>query len=139
MLKRLCLIMAAFCCHLFIYSAIGQNATISGKVSDAKNGEEIIGATIKVKGTAFGAISDVNGNYLIKGIKPATYDIEISHAGYKVQIKDNILIKPSESKILNILLAPDTKELKEVVIAAKIDKQTASGLLLQQKNLASIS
>ena len=131
--------MAAICCHLFIYSAVAQNASISGKISDGKNGEEIIGATIKIKGTVYGAISDVNGNYLIKGVKPATYDIEISHAGYKVQLKESILLKPSEGKILTILLLPDTKELKEVVIAGKVDRQTASGLLLQQKNLASIS
>ncbi len=139
MIKRLNLIMAAICCHLFIYSAVAQNATISGKVSDGKNGEEIIGATVKLKGTAFGAISDVNGNYLIKGIKSGTYDIEVSYAGYKAQSKENNILKPSESKVLNFSLLPDTKELKEVVIAAKVDRQTASGLLLQQKNLASIS
>lgn len=139
MIKKLSLIMAAISCHLFIYSAVAQNATISGKISDGKNGEEIIGATIRVKGTAYGAISDVNGNYLIKGIKPATYDIEVSYAGYKAQSKKDILLKPSESKVLSFSILPDTKELKEVVIAAKVDRQTASGLLLQQKNLASIS
>ena len=135
MIKKLSLIMAAISCHLFIYSAVAQNATISGKISDGKNGEEIIGATIRVKGTAYGAISDVNGNYLIKGIKPATYDIEVSYAGYKAQSKKDILLKPSESKVLSFSILPDTKELKEVVIAAKVDRQTASGLLLQQKNL----
>jgi hypothetical protein len=76
---------------------------------------------------------------LIKGIKPATYDIEVSYAGYKAQSKKDILLKPSESKVLSFSILPDTKELKEVVIAAKVDRQTASGLLLQQKNLASIS
>jgi hypothetical protein len=131
--------MAAISCHLFMYSVVAQNATISGKISDGKNGEEIIGATVRVKGTAYGAISDVNGNYMIKGIKSATYDIEVSYAGYKPQSKQDILLKPNESKVFNFSILPDTKELKEVVIAAKVDRQTASGLLLQQKNLASIS
>jgi hypothetical protein len=139
MIKRINLIMAAICCHLFIYSAVAQNATVSGKVSDGKNGEEIIGATVKLKGTSYGAISDVNGNFLIKGIKPATYDIEVSYAGYKSQIKQDIVLKVNESKMINFSILPDTKELKEVVIAAKVDRQTASGLLLQQKNMASIS
>ena len=139
MIKRLILTMAAISCHLFMYSALAQNATISGKISDGKNGEEIIGATIKIKGTPLGAISDVNGNYLIKGVKPGTYDIEASYTGYKAQTRDNIQINTGESKVMSFSLLPATKEIKEVVISAKVDRQTASGLLLQQKNLASIS
>ncbi len=131
--------MAAICCHLFLFSAMAQNATLSGKINDVKNGEEIIGATVKLKNTSIGAISDVNGNYLIKGINAGSYDIEISYTGYKSQTKTNIQLKAGESKVLGFTLLPESKELKEFVITSKMDKQTASGLLLQQKNLANIS
>ncbi|MEO6722591.1 MAG: carboxypeptidase-like regulatory domain-containing protein [Ferruginibacter sp.] len=63
--------------------AIGQTKDISGTVTNEKN-ENIIGATIKVKGTTLSASSDDNGVFNLKGA-PDTAVIVISAPGYQDQ------------------------------------------------------
>ena len=53
---------------------------VTGRVVD-QNGEAVIGATIKVKGTNTGAITDLDGNFAIKA--KAGQELEISYVGMK--------------------------------------------------------
>ena len=55
---------------------------ISGKVIDKKTGEELIGVTIIVEGTAFGAITDFEGKYRISGLKPGVYTLIATYVSY---------------------------------------------------------
>ena len=59
---------------LFVATANAQ--TIKGVVTDADNGEPIIGATIKVKETSKAAVTDMNGKYSITGLTTGRYTIE---------------------------------------------------------------
>ncbi len=59
--------------------------SIKGVVSDAQNKETLIGANVKVVGTAKGAVSDLDGNYSIELPAGAT-QLEFSYTGYATQI-----------------------------------------------------
>ena len=61
-------------------AAFAQERTVSGKVVDAKTHETIIGASIKVKGTPAGTVTDLNGNFKIATASDAT--LQISYIGY---------------------------------------------------------
>ena len=50
---------------LLVFSAYGQQKTVTGVVTDNTDGLPLIGATIQVKGTSIGAASDVDGKYSI--------------------------------------------------------------------------
>ncbi len=50
---------------LLVFSAFGQQKTITGVVTDSTDGLPLIGATIQVQGTSTGAASDVDGKYSI--------------------------------------------------------------------------
>ena len=82
---------------------------IKGTVKDA-NGEAIIGASVVVKGTANGTITDFDGMFTISGV--STNDIlQVSFVGYKtleVQVKDK--------KNFSLILTEDTEVLDEVVV-----------------------
>ena len=57
-----------------------QNKTITGSVVDAK-GESVIGASVLVKGTTNGTISDIDGNFTLKNVaNNAT--LQVSYIGY---------------------------------------------------------
>ena len=60
-----------------------QHLSITGKVSD-KQGEPIIGASVLVKGTSNGVITDIDGNFNLKDV-PADGTLEISYIGYKAE------------------------------------------------------
>ena len=59
---------------------------VEGTVSDAKSGETLIGATISIKGTTTGTITDVSGNYRLESELLTDYSVLLySYVGYDVQ------------------------------------------------------
>ncbi len=60
-----------------------QTGTLSGTVKDASTGEALPGVNVIIKGTYYGAATDINGKYSIKNINSGTYNIDISLIGYK--------------------------------------------------------
>jgi TonB-linked SusC/RagA family outer membrane protein len=90
-------------------SANQQRAhTVKGKVTDDK-GEPIIGATVKVKGGAVGAISDLDGMFSIEVPDNAT--LEISYIGFSPMD-----VAVNGRRAINITLQEDNKVLNEVVV-----------------------
>ena len=62
---------------------IQQSETASGVVKDA-TGESIVGASVVVKGTTNGVVTDFDGNFSLKNVKKGDI-LEISFVGYKTQ------------------------------------------------------
>lgn len=86
----------------------GTVRKIEGTVKDTK-GEPIIGATVMVKGTATGTITDFDGNFSLDATDGA--NLEISYVGYQSQ-----QIKAISGKLLAVTLKEDTEILDEVVV-----------------------
>lgn len=84
-----------------------QNINVKGSISAEKGGETIIGASIKEKGATGGTISDINGQFLLKNIKPGT-TLVITYVGYKpveVKASPNMVIHLEENdKLLDELV-----------------------------------
>ena len=70
-----------------------QTGKISGKVSDKKTGETLIGVTVKIKGTTKGTSTDVEGRYVIGTLTPGKYIIEASYIGYSTKNITEIDVK----------------------------------------------
>ena len=87
-----------------------QSETASGVVKDAL-GETVIGASVIVKGTTNGTITDFDGAFSLSGVKKGDI-IQISFVGYQtVEMAWN-------GTPLNIVLKDDTQALEEVVVTA---------------------
>ncbi|MEQ9229522.1 MAG: TonB-dependent receptor, partial [Cyclobacteriaceae bacterium] len=61
--------------------AFAQGSRITGKVLDSSTGEPLIGATVLVKGTTSGDVTDVNGEFSI-GVSDGTYTVTVTYIGY---------------------------------------------------------
>ena len=73
-------------------------------------GEPIIGASILVKGTSNGVITDIDGNFTLSNVAP-TATLLVSYVGYKTQE-----IRVDGKTSFNIVLAEDAEVLDEVVV-----------------------
>ncbi|MCF8253212.1 MAG: TonB-dependent receptor [Bacteroidia bacterium] len=106
---------------LFSVQTWAQNtASFKGKVIDKKDQSELIGVTILIKGTSFGTSTDNEGKFLIKGIKPGEYTIEISYIGYKKIINTGLKLKAGEVKDLGTFqMQESTANIDEVVVLGK--------------------
>lgn len=83
-----------------------QQMTATGIVKD-ENGEPLIGVSVQVKGTAIGAITDINGNFSVK--VNSGQKLIFSYVGYKrVELKAAVG--------MNILMESDSEQLNEVVV-----------------------
>ena len=89
-------------------SLYAQNATLKGVIVDETD-TPLIGATVQVKGTSTGSITDFDGNYTIKANKGAV--ITFSYIGYKTQE-----IKFTGQPTVNSKMVPDNQTLDEVVV-----------------------
>lgn len=107
--------------------AVMQTGTVKGQIVDA-NGEPVIGASVLVKGTSNGTITDFDGNFSLNDASKGT--LVISYIGYKTQevaVKGKSLIK--------IVLQEDAEVLDEVVVVGygTQKKATLSGSVTQVK------
>ncbi len=93
----------------FVAMAQSNNGKVTGVVRDA-NGEPLIGATVKVKGTNQGTATDVDGKYSIKAAPGST--LVISYIGATPQE-----VKVTGS-VMDIDMADGTTKLDEVVVTA---------------------
>jgi len=110
--------------------------TLKGKVVDASGNEALSGATVAVKETGEGTLTDDNGNFSLEIKQPLPATLIISYLGYKpseffVQnFSDEIVIKLNEDKVT----------LKELVIqdSRLTDKQRESALTVESMDLLAI-
>ena len=93
---------------------VQQSETATGTVVDAMG--PVIGASVVVKGTTNGVITDFDGNFSLSNVKKGDI-IQVSFVGYATQeIK-------WDGKVLNVVLKEDTEMLEEVVVTGYGGKQ----------------
>ena len=96
--------------------------TIRGTVSDAVNGELLIGANVIVGQGPKGAMADLDGNYSITGLAPGVYQITGSFIGYS-SIIEEVTIKDKEVVIVNFPLQPEAILIGQgAEVVAKVDR-----------------
>lgn len=88
-----------------------QHQRVTGKVTDRQRNEAIIGASVLVKGSSQGAITDLDGNFSLKDV-PSDGVLQISYIGYK---SVEVALKPSQT-FYEIALDEDNQLLDEVVV-----------------------
>jgi len=114
-----------------------NSGTITGTISDKKDNSELIGVNVLLKGTSLGAVTDVNGKFVIKNVKPGEYSVEISYIGYNKTLLTGIKIGPGETKELQVQLIPTSVVSEDVVIVGKkplidIDKAQTVNTISQE-------
>ena len=104
--------------HLFLLAlAIGviqgaaQVTTVRGIVTTEEDGEPVIGASVIVKGTSLGTVTDVNGRFELSGFPPSATRLLISYISLMAK---EVAIAPQVS----VTLKSDTHLLDEVVVTA---------------------
>ena len=125
-----------------------ENGTIIGKVTDERTGEELIGASVSLKGTTKGTYTNKNGYYEINDVKPGKYTIAVSYIGYSTTTKA-IEVKSGKATEINLTLGQSALNLDEVIVTGSISersiRESANPITvispkdLENRNLTSLS
>ena len=120
------------------FISFSQLGSISGKVADSATGETIPGAKITVENVAKGAMTDLDGNFLIQNLAVGAYSLNISYYLYNTKIVTDILVKENEVTTLTISLDKTVKEIGPITVKVTINKESNANLLQLQRNSASV-
>ena len=101
---------------VLLFGACSMAASISGTVTDAKTGEGLIGVTVMVKGTYYGASSDFAGRFKITNMKGGTYNIEVRLIGYTPILKTGIKLAEEDTLTLDFKLSETALATEDVVV-----------------------
>ncbi|PNQ74022.1 TonB-dependent receptor [Hanstruepera neustonica] len=99
---------------------MGQ-VNISGTVSDT-NGETLPGVNVIISGTTQGAVSDIDGNFVIENVEDGTYTIQASFLGY-ANVNSSVEVSGNDVT-LDIVMNEDTESLDEVIITGVVNPRS---------------
>jgi len=126
-------------CALFSFS---QKGRIIGRVINSKNGEPLIGATIKLINKNKITQTDLNGNYSLSSLDSGKYSINCSYVSFTSLQVLNIDVRSNQTITRDIILDPAEK-MNNVIITSSSrsnkPKENISSLLLAQKNSSNVS
>src|SRR5574344_807020 len=129
MKERLFTLLACFVLSVGIMTA--QTKRVTGIVTSAEDGEPVIGASVLVKGQTIGAITGIDGDFVIPNVPESAKTLVVSYVG---MISQEVDIKPGTMKVA---LKSDSKALDEVVVTAMGIKRDRKALGYAAQDLKS--
>ena len=109
---------------LFPITLFAQKASLTGKVVDAVSNEPLPFVNIIVSGTSMGTTTDLDGNFILKGLTPGFIRLEASFVGYKQAISSEIEVSVANANTIEIKLEEQNKQIDEVVVKASPFRKT---------------
>ncbi|HGY55980.1 MAG TPA: TonB-dependent receptor [Caldithrix abyssi] len=102
---------------IYLAASHGQDASISGFVIDATNGETLIGANVYLQDSEHGAVSNKSGFYSVTDIPAGEVLLHCNYIGY-ADFSKKIKLQPGQALVLNIRLKPVVMQSEAIVITA---------------------
>ena len=93
-----------------------KTVTITGQIKD-KDGNPLPGATVRIKDTQMGVVSDQDGKFKLEVGEIKDLMLQVSFIGYKTQT-----VKPGEQRVLYIVLEEEAQKMDEVVVTGYFTK-----------------
>jgi hypothetical protein len=105
-------------------SLLAQEASLRGKVVDATSNEPLPFVNIIVSGTTIGTISNLDGEFVLNGLKSGYIRLEASFVGYKKAISSEIEVSVANTNYIEIQLEEQREQIEEVTVTASPFRKT---------------
>ena len=105
-------------------SLLAQEASLRGRVVDATSNEPLPFVNIVVSGTTIGTSTDLDGNFILNGLKPGYIRVEASFIGYKKAISSETEVSVANTKFIEIKLEQQKEQIDEVTVTASPFRKT---------------
>ena len=110
--------LVAYASFLLYLLQAGTTGKISGRVVD-ENNQPLIGCNIIVKGTSYGAATNLAGEYFILNLPPGIYEISASMIGYGTVTVEGTQVIVDLTAKTDFFLKPETIEGEEIIVTAE--------------------
>jgi outer membrane receptor protein involved in Fe transport len=98
----------------------GQSRSkITGTIKDAESKEAMVGVTVMIENTGLGAVTDVNGKFIIINVPVGTYKIKVSTIGYAKKTLLDVVVSADRITTLDITMKQEAVQGQEIVVVAE--------------------
>ncbi len=101
---------------------LNGSATVKGTVTDKSDRQALEGTTVVLKGTSYGAITDLNGDFIIEALPSGEYLLQVSRIGYK-QYERAIQLTNNQTLSVNIAIVQSSVKSATIEVIASKERQ----------------
>ncbi len=129
--KTILLIIFSFA-SVFVCKA--QN--LKGKITDAKTGEPLVGASVEVEkqGIKLKTTVNLDGSYIFRNLPAAKYELKVKFVGYKTTKEYEVVVGANQPAILDLQMQGESTELEGVKVTARSLNTTDNAVRHMEKN-----
>ncbi len=113
--------------------ATPTDGSIGGVVTDKTTGEPLTGATVQIEGTATGTVTDLDGRFLLGGVRPGHYRISIHYISYTPLHLKDITVSAGQTTVIEARMTEASLALEGVVVVARVKQNTDLAMLKATK------
>ena len=114
------IILSFFCLLLMsTLSVAGTTGKIAGKITEKETGEPLVGVNVIVKGTALGAVTDVEGFYTVLLVPPGVQSVVVSMVGHSTVTVNEVRVHIDETSPVDVQLAQEEIKMGSVTVIAE--------------------
>jgi TonB-dependent receptor len=126
-------VIAALC---FGFSAPLHAQNVKGNVTDAKNGQTLIGATVHIQKGDFqrNTVVKLDGVYEFKNLPDGVYKLKVSYIGYNTTPEYDVEVIRGKAAILNIAMADNATAIGEVTVTEHASRESDKSARSDEKN-----
>lgn len=113
-----------------------QDGKLRGKVTDKETGEALISANVQIEGSAMGAATDVNGEYVILSVPAGVYTVKATYIGYTSLTVSNVRVNSNITTTQDFQLSGSAVQVPVVEIVAErplIQRNTTNTVRVTQQ------
>jgi hypothetical protein len=121
---------------VWVITVLGNDSevtgTIKGKLQDTETKTPLVGANVTVMNTKLGAVTDLEGGFVISDLPVGSYSLRLSYIGYETVTKTDVIVKPQRITFVNAELKMTILQSESVTVTAgyfaKADEQPVSAV-----------
>jgi len=104
---------------LLLPQKLFSQGKIAGKVTDAISGEGLPGVNVALEGLQQGAVTDIDGNYIILNVRPDSYNVIFTFVGFATRKIEGVRASTGQTTRLNTTLQEEAVQGEEIVVQAE--------------------
>ena len=101
-------------------------AALRGTVLDDRTGEPLVGATVRLPGTAQGVAAGLDGSFVLRNLPAGPATVHCQSVGYASQ-QQQVVLAAGQTLVVSFRLTASTQELAEVAVTGRVDRESDTG------------
>ena len=111
---------------------------IVGRIVDETSARPLVGVQVYLEGTGLGALSDINGRYLILRVPAGTHDLVAEMLGFTKKTVTGVEVGEGATLSMDVSLAPRAIEMEAITVSAEREQGSTAFLLDQRSSAVSM-